>query len=43
MPTHVYISLSLILFKRFERFGSYNGYRIGITAGGDWVFFVGGD
>ena len=30
-------------FKRFERFGSYNGYRIGITAGGDWIFFVAGD
>ena len=30
-------------FMRFERFGSYNGYRIGITAGGDWVFFVSGD
>ena len=30
-------------FKRFERFGSYNGYRVGITAGGDWVFFIGGD
>jgi hypothetical protein len=30
-------------FKRFERFGSYNGYRIGITADGDWVFFVAGD
>jgi hypothetical protein len=30
-------------FKRFERFGSYNGFRIGITAAGDWVFFVAGD
>lgn len=30
-------------FKRFERFGSYSGYRVGITAEGDWVFFVSGD
>ena len=30
-------------FKRFERFGSYSGFRAGITAGGDWIFFVGGD
>jgi hypothetical protein len=30
-------------FKRFERFGSYNGFRVGITGGGDWIFFVGGD
>lgn len=29
-------------FRRFEQFGSYVGYRVGITAG-DWIFFVGGD
>jgi len=28
---------------RFEQFGSYLGERVGITAGGDWLFFVGGD
>jgi hypothetical protein len=27
----------------FERFGSYTGYRIGIAADGDWLFFVAGD
>lgn len=30
-------------FERFDQFGSYTGYRIGITADGDWVFFVAGD
>ncbi len=30
-------------FENFERFGSYSGYRVGITAGGDWQFFIGGD
>ncbi|MDQ4137583.1 MAG: hypothetical protein M3116_01880, partial [Actinomycetota bacterium] len=29
--------------RRFEQFGSYVGHRVGITAGGDWIFFVGGD
>jgi hypothetical protein len=29
-------------FRRFEQFGSYAGYRVGITAG-EWIFFVGGD
>jgi hypothetical protein len=30
-------------FENFERFGTYSGYRVGITAGGDWQFFIGGD
>ena len=30
-------------FENFERFGSYSGYRVGITAAGDWQFFIGGD
>lgn len=30
-------------FERFDQFGSYTGYRVGITADGDWVFFVAGD
>ena len=29
--------------RGFEAFGSYAGYRVGITDGGDWIFFVGGD
>ena len=29
--------------RRFERFGSYVGDRVGITGSGDWTFFVGGD
>lgn len=29
-------------FRRFEQFGSYTGYRVGI-ASGDWIFFVAGD
>lgn len=29
-------------FRRFEQFGSYAGYRVGIS-GDDWLFFVGGD
>lgn len=28
---------------QFAAFGSYAGLRIGITASGDWLFFVGGD
>lgn len=28
---------------RFDQFGSYLGERVGITEGGDWTFFVGGD
>ena len=30
-------------FENFEKFGSYSGYRVGITAAGDWQFFIGGD
>ena len=30
-------------FEGFEQFGSYAGYRVGITADGDWRFFVAGD
>ena len=30
-------------FENFERFGTYSGYRVGITAAGDWQFFIGGD
>ncbi len=30
-------------FQGFDAFGSYVGYRVGITDTGDWVFFVGGD
>ena len=29
--------------QRFAQFGSYVGYRVGITETGDWIFFVGGD
>lgn len=29
--------------RRFAQFGSYVGYRVGITGTGDWIFFVGGD
>ena len=29
-------------FRRFEQFGSYAGYRVGI-ASGEWIFFVAGD
>ena len=29
-------------FRRFEQFGSYAGYRVGIVPG-DWIFFVAGD
>jgi hypothetical protein len=29
--------------QQFSQFGSYIGYRIGITAEGDWIFFVVGD
>jgi hypothetical protein len=29
--------------QSFADFGGYLGYRIGITAGGDWSFFVAGD
>lgn len=29
--------------RRFEQFGSYLGHRVGITAAGDWLFFVAGD
>lgn len=28
--------------RRFEQFGSYAGYRVGIVPG-DWIFFVAGD
>lgn len=27
----------------FARFGSYAGYRVGVTEDGNWLFFVGGD
>lgn len=30
-------------FEQFSRFGGYVGYRLGITAAGDWIFFVAGD
>lgn len=30
-------------FAAFEAFGSYHGHRVGITADGEWVFFVAGD
>lgn len=30
-------------FESFADFGSYAGYRVGVTAAGDWVFFVAGD
>ena len=30
-------------FENFERFGSYSGYRAGISTDGDWLFFVAGD
>lgn len=29
--------------RRFAHFGSYAGYRVGITESGDWIFFVGRD
>ncbi|MGH9053703.1 MAG: hypothetical protein ACRDWX_11930, partial [Acidimicrobiia bacterium] len=28
---------------QMKQFGGYTGYRIGITAEGDWIFFVAGD
>ena len=28
---------------QFEAFGSYAGYRVGISSDGDWTFFVAGD
>ena len=30
-------------FSRFEAFGSYAGYRIGIAPDGEWLFFIAGD
>lgn len=30
-------------FASFDQFGAYIGYRIGIRADGEWVFFVAGD
>lgn len=30
-------------YESFARFGSYFGYRLGIAADGDWLFFVAGD
>lgn len=30
-------------FEDFAAFGSYQGYRVGITADGEWSFFVAGD
>lgn len=29
--------------EQMKRFGSYIGYRVGITESGDWIFFVAGD
>lgn len=29
--------------RRMKQFGSYIGYRAGITRSGDWIFFVAGD
>jgi len=29
--------------RQFAQFGSYTGHRVGITASGDWLFFVAGD
>ncbi len=29
--------------RHFQQFGSYLGHRVGITAAGDWLFFVAGD
>lgn len=29
--------------RRFEQFGAYTGYRVGVGQDGDWLFFVGGD
>lgn len=29
--------------RRFADFGSYIGYRVGITADGEWLYFVAGD
>ncbi len=30
-------------FEQFAGFGSYIGYRVGITDTGDWLYFVAGD
>ena len=30
-------------FEQFAAFGSYIGYRVGITDTGDWLYFVAGD
>jgi hypothetical protein len=30
-------------FQQFAQFGSYIGYRVGITETGDWLYFVAGD
>lgn len=30
-------------FEQFAGFGSYVGYRVGITDAGDWLYFVAGD
>jgi hypothetical protein len=30
-------------FEQFAEFGSYIGYRVGITDAGDWLYFVAGD
>lgn len=30
-------------FARFEQFGGYTGYRVGISEAGEWLFFVAGD
>jgi len=30
-------------FGDWELFGSYIGYRVGITEDGEWIYFVAGD
>lgn len=30
-------------FENFSLFGSYTGYRVGLTPEGEWLFFVAGD
>lgn len=47
VPADVVASLRRVFsgdeLRQFEQFGSYVGYRVGITDGGDWLFFVAGD
>jgi hypothetical protein len=30
-------------FEQFALFGSYSGYRVGISSDGEWIFFIAGD